>query len=573
MKKNIRYVIYALLAIIGLLGLIVLLLPFFFPPEQIKALLMQELRQRLQRPIVIESAEVRFFPRPRLLLKNVKVEDGEGFSAEPFLTAKELKIRIQLLPLLSKRVVIEDFLLDRPRLKLEKNGQGSWNWESWAPPKPASQEEKEPAGEKTGVSPLILGILSMRVRQGEIEVRDETRNPSRILNLQAVNIDSSSQWRGKEGNLKFKARAQLQEGTLRGKGALIIAKGQSQPEVDLDFNWENLKLLDLKGLGNYFSWPSYLGAQGTLSGQGQAQGRKGKWEYQTQMELSGGEVSWERTEGKLRLKGDGSFTLAGGKKEGTRAAALLFAKEGSWSYPLEGKKKEGKLQWTNLKGKVDYTHQHLEIIASEFDFYGGKGKGKFLWNYQGARGRMNLEVEVEEAKVEELMTSAFPPKNPVEGVLKLTFKATGEGNNWQELKRSAEGNGDIYINNFNIKGFDFKDPLAEMFLAMVGGSDQEREKKSSVLKGKFFISEGKVYSDDLNLSAPWYSAEAKGNYDLVDSVMKLKGRAKSVGQKIDFQVEGPLSKLYWKFKTGQVDLKFDLGKPKKKKKKQPDTGY
>lgn len=575
MKKIIRYIIYTLLVIAGIFAMAALLFPFFFSPERIKTALLDELQSRLQRPIQMESAKVSFFPHPRLVARNLRVEDREGFSPTPFLSAPYLKIRIKLLPLLGKRVVIDDFLLEHPQLKLEKNAQGNWNWESWAPPKPASQEEKESSGgrsslearpERTGVSPLIVGILSSRVKQGEIQLRDETRKSPQVLSLQQVNIDSSGQWRGKEGNFKFKAQARVQEAMLQVKGELVVARGQRQPDLNLDFDLKNLKISELKEILYYFSWPPYLAAQGTLSGQGQARWRTGKWEYQAQAKLAGGEATWERPEGKLKLWGDGSFNLTGTKKEGPKVTAFLSLQEGLWSYPWEGKK-EGRLQWTNLRGKVEYLHHRLEVNAIEFDFYGGKGKGKFWWDDSPGRGKMNLEMEAEGVKLEDLTSSAFPPKSPVEGVLSLTFKAQGEGNHWRDFRRTAAGNGEIAVSGFEIKGVDTKDPLAEFFFALIGGSPQQENKNGPMLKGKFLVSEGRVLCDDLILSAPWYSAEARGSYDLVDSTLNLKGQAKSGGQKIDFQAKGPLSKLHWNFKMGQVDLKFDMGKPKKKKKK------
>lgn len=574
MKKITRYLIYILLISIVSLGLFFLFFSWFFPRERIKELLLQELNQRLQRSIYVETFDFHFFPRLQLIAKNIRVEDQEGFSSRPFLTASALKVRVKLLPLLEKRVVMEQFLLEHPQIKIEKNLQGHWNWESWAPQKTENREEREAEnqpseskGEQRGIASLIVGIFSMKVREGEITIIDETQKSPQILSLHQVRIDSSGRWRGQEGNLEFKARAGLGEGKVEGRGELKMVKGQKQPDLTLNADWKNINLSGLKNALNYFSWPPYLRTEGVLSGQGRALWQQGQWEYQMQTKLAGGEAYWERPEGKLKVKGDATFDLVRNKKEGQKFSALLSLPEAVWDYPWGGKKKEGKVQLTNLHGRLEYSRRQWEIKDAEFDFYGGKGKGGFFWKDEKAKGRMGLELEVSEVNLEELVASAFPSPGSVGGGLNLNLRAEGEGNNWQEFKRTAQGRGDVNINNFDLKIFEIKDPLSDLFMAIIGGSASEKNKSASSFKGKFFIGEGQVQGDDLTFSAPWYSAQARGAYDLLDSTLNLKGQAKSGAQKIDFQAKGPLSKIHWNFKMGKVDLKFDLGKPKKKKKK------
>jgi AsmA protein len=98
---------------------------------------------------------------------NVAIADDPAFSKSPFVTAKSLKIGVELMPLMfAKELKITEIVLEQPQITLLKNASGTWNFSTLggAAGKPP-QEPKSGAAAGAGLS-----VGRLNVNNGELMV-------------------------------------------------------------------------------------------------------------------------------------------------------------------------------------------------------------------------------------------------------------------------------------------------------------------------------------------------------------------------------------------------------------------
>src|SRR5262249_32182143 len=63
--------------------------------------------------------------------ENIAIADDPAFGKSPFVTAKSLKVGVELMPLIfSKQLNVTDITLDAPEITLLKAANGKWNFSS-----------------------------------------------------------------------------------------------------------------------------------------------------------------------------------------------------------------------------------------------------------------------------------------------------------------------------------------------------------------------------------------------------------------------------------------------------------
>jgi uncharacterized protein involved in outer membrane biogenesis len=94
-------------------------------------------------------------------------EIKEKDSDEPFVTADDFVLKYQLLPLLSKSLVIDELKLVNARLNVRKNSDGTFNFSDIGGPsgEKGPKEEREPG---TGL-PVALNVRSLSLKNASIE--------------------------------------------------------------------------------------------------------------------------------------------------------------------------------------------------------------------------------------------------------------------------------------------------------------------------------------------------------------------------------------------------------------------
>lgn len=146
-------------------------------------------------------------------LQGVSVANPAGFDGQ-LLTARAFVLRYRLLPLLWKRVVIQQLSLEQPKIVLCKNDRGEWNYDKLgavpaAPAPAATPAPPKPSAPATGATGLPGGInvtlSKLALSDGAVAMLGASNKP--LVLVEGVNLASAVDVTG--GALSGKGEAKL----------------------------------------------------------------------------------------------------------------------------------------------------------------------------------------------------------------------------------------------------------------------------------------------------------------------------------------------------------------------------
>jgi len=126
-------------------------------------------------------------------LHGVTIGNPAGFPGN-LVTANAFVLRYRLLPLLSRRVEIEELSLDKPVITLSQDDRGEWNYERIGAaeietkPKPATSAPA--AAAKSGKNvPLDIVLSKLTITEGAVSMVSDSNKP--IVKLEGISFSSS----------------------------------------------------------------------------------------------------------------------------------------------------------------------------------------------------------------------------------------------------------------------------------------------------------------------------------------------------------------------------------------------
>ena len=146
--KRILKILFGLIAlIVVLLVLAGFLLPIIYDEEDLKQTIATQFHEQTGRKVAINGdLEFTVFPWLAVKVTDLSVNNAEGFADEEFASIKEARVGVALMPLFSKKIVVDEITLDGLNLVLVVNKRGRSNWEDFTN---ASPEEGQSANEKS----------------------------------------------------------------------------------------------------------------------------------------------------------------------------------------------------------------------------------------------------------------------------------------------------------------------------------------------------------------------------------------------------------------------------------------
>ncbi|MBR9825697.1 MAG: AsmA family protein [Alphaproteobacteria bacterium] len=159
--------------LILVLGLVILALvaPVLIPAETYRDRLTQEASRVLNREVDL-AGELSFqiLPSVQFTARDVRLANADGFGEEPMAQMAQLRVGVELLPLLSRNVEISEFVLVDPVIRLEQGRAGN-NWTFRAPDAPAPTSggtfERTP-----GALPFDASFGDVRIENAHIIYRN-----------------------------------------------------------------------------------------------------------------------------------------------------------------------------------------------------------------------------------------------------------------------------------------------------------------------------------------------------------------------------------------------------------------
>jgi AsmA protein len=126
MSRTVRKVLLAA----GILLVLLLVLPFLIPVNNFRPVIMSQASAALGRKVQIGDLSLSILRRS-LSAENLSIADDPRFSSSPFLTARSLRVGVELMPLIfSRSLSINRITIVDPQVTLLRARTGIWNYSS-----------------------------------------------------------------------------------------------------------------------------------------------------------------------------------------------------------------------------------------------------------------------------------------------------------------------------------------------------------------------------------------------------------------------------------------------------------
>jgi uncharacterized protein involved in outer membrane biogenesis len=187
MKK----VLWIVGGLIGLLLVAALAAPFFVDLNNYKAEIAAQAKKATGRDLAIDGdISLSILPTPGVVVHGIRFGNAPGGSQPDMATLESATVRVALLPLLSKKVEVEQVVLEKPTFVFEKLKDGSGNWQI-APEAEAPEPGVTPSTGTGSSSGGGMGVVikSASIEGGTLIYRDLAKGTEQ--KVENLNIDLS----------------------------------------------------------------------------------------------------------------------------------------------------------------------------------------------------------------------------------------------------------------------------------------------------------------------------------------------------------------------------------------------
>lgn len=162
-----------------LAGGALLLVKVLVSPDMIRKSVLPRVEKAVHRRIEMADAKIGLLSG--ITLKGLKVYEKDGRGV--FVSLGEVRLHYQLLPLLSRRVVVDEIVLDSPEIHVVRNNDGTFNFSDLL------RREKPDAPVREERTPLTFAVASIDVASGSVSYEDRKGISGRQFVYTVRNID------------------------------------------------------------------------------------------------------------------------------------------------------------------------------------------------------------------------------------------------------------------------------------------------------------------------------------------------------------------------------------------------
>ena len=171
--RGLRTVLALLVGLVVLAGIAVAVLVARFDPNSFKPRIEAAVANATGRTLTLGGPiRLSLFPFG-ITLRDVALSNPPGFGDGPMARVRQITLRLDLAPLLHRRLVVRELDIDRPEIALERNASGLANWSfaatSSAPPQP---QAAPPPPNTKAVGGTEAAVLDARITDGVLTYRD-----------------------------------------------------------------------------------------------------------------------------------------------------------------------------------------------------------------------------------------------------------------------------------------------------------------------------------------------------------------------------------------------------------------
>ncbi len=258
MKKVLKW----LVAVVGVCMVVIiaaaLIIPRLIDIKSYKPVLEKKVTGITGRSFSIgDDMDLSVFPWIAIKLSDVRFGNPEGYKKQDMVSVKNFKVRLKLVPLLSKKIEVSTFVLDNPVIYLEKQKGGSANWEEILPSdtKKTQMKKEETAASEKGLPIESLQVDNFSITNGRLIYKDQASGVQKEIsdfNLALADISFD-----KPVKVSFSAKLDNKPVSLNGTAG-PIGKEPGKGTILFDLNLKALEELAVEIKGS-ISDPAALG--------------------------------------------------------------------------------------------------------------------------------------------------------------------------------------------------------------------------------------------------------------------------------------------------------------------------
>lgn len=569
-----------------------LIAPALVPQDALRTRVEAAATQALGREVSLPGdISLRILPRAQVSAGQARIANEDGFGEAPFAEMAEMRVSVAVLPLISRRIEVQEFILVDPTIRLQSRaGRNNWTFGNGTQASSAPASADAGFVRRPGALPLEASFGDVRLINGQVIYSDDTQT-RRIdaLNLTAslpsvdepVRLSGSFSADGQpmEFDLSLASLRGFFEGAETGFDAVLTGaladirfEGAFRESRDLAFDGEADITLPLRALARY------LGSdlpEGDIFRRFSAQTRISA--TPGRIELSDADITFDDIEasGALSL----NYVPVRPVITGRLATASLDitpyipAEEasnastggqgvGPWSEeeidlsPLRTVDADLTINADRFKARdieaedatvdVELTDGRLVASITEVRMYGGRGVVTAVANARAARPSYSFNAQIDTLQAQPFLMAAAG-FDRLAGIGNLNIDLTATGESPAAIMNSLSGQGSFAFSDGAITGVNLAQVIRTVQQGLQTGSipsgfAESQQTDFIALTGTLNIQNGLAQNLDLTMLSPLLRVEGTGSVNLAQQAIEYRLTPRAVqsltGQGGDLDLQG-----------------------------------
>lgn len=567
-----RILLILLLVIAALIAGAVLALPALFSSDWLRERVSAEASELIHRDVRLAGdVSLQVFPRIQVRALDASIANAPGYGGEPLAQMAELRVSLALMPLLSRRIEIEEFILVDPVIRLEARADGN-NWTLGAPA--SADRPTRAAGEglvrRPGALPFEAAFGDVRIENGSVFYRGpgQTRRIEELdLSVGLPSVDGPVNLRGSfsadgrpmQFNVQLSSLRGFFEGTetaiaLEMTGALadLSFDGRFLEGETLSFDGRTSVDLPLPALARFLGTDLPEGPVfRRFAANAHVAGTPGR------LALSDAAIVFDdiRANGVLTLDYERARPLITGNLQTADLDVTPYIP--AEDPPASGQAGGGLGPWSddridltalstvdarlnvraarfrardivaeNVNLAVTLDNALLTARLTDFRLYGGQGVVTMVLNARQRTPRFSMTADISALEALPFLSAAAGFER-LQGLGRVQLDLTGTGTSPAALMRSLDGTGSFNFVDGALVGVNLAQVIRTVQQAIQTGSlpsgfADSQQTDFSALTGSFNVRQGVAQNLDLAMLSPLLRVEGSGTLNLAEQMIDYR---------------------------------------------------
>lgn len=538
--KILKYLLFALGGLVILVGAVLAYVAATFDPNQYKPYIVQAVKERTQRTLRLEgNIGLSFWPNIGARVGRTSL--SERASDREFAGVDEVRVALKLIPLLSRKAVVDTIRIKGLRVNVVKTTDGKLNVDDLVGPPPVKEAPaRKGAGPDFGVD-----IAGLDIENATIAYADQAAGTK--VTLSKVNLKTGRIAPGVPGRIELSLNA-------RGDKPVLDLEAALKTRLKFDPGQRSAALEDLaleaKGTAADIKNLAFKATgDATVDGakeraQAQLTGKIADSSFKARLGVEGfatPALSFDLDVDQLDVDRMLATAPAGQQqKPPGQQAEQPFDLSGLRNLRASGTMKLASLKANNVKASnvrldVKANAGRVDVSPLTADFYQGKLTSAIGINAAPAAPTFAVKHNMNGVDIGPLLKD-LADNDMLEGRGDIAMDVTSQGNTVSALKKALNGTAALKLADGAVKGIDIAGSIrnAKARLGALRGehtqaADKNQKTDFSELTATFKIANGVARNNDLSLKSPLLRVGGEGEIDIGEDRINYLVKASIVG--------------------------------------------